>query len=313
MKPIRKEYNNLIYNDDFTCCLGMARETDKIILHENTKEIFGQEGNHFHKYVTEIIVNDKLERINPGALDRCNIKKIDLSHTKVRVISGHAFECCKSLKEVILPETLTYLGKYCFLYCKELEKINLEDTGLVQIDDNCFEDCLKLKNVKLPPTLSRIEKASFIKCDIETLDLSNTKVTRLNPDTFTKCTALKEIILPKNLETICSYAFADCIMLSSPVLPNSLIKINSDAFRNTRFNTLTLPRNLEYVGPIIESSNINKIYYSKLEKSVYQSILKEINESKNCQLIGQSLESLINDGKSFKEINKIIKDNQPTI
>ena len=289
MEPIRKEYNNLIYNDDFTCCLGIARATDKIILHENTKEVFGQEGNHFHEYVTEIIVNDKLERINSGAFDKCNIKKIDLSHTKVRIIGWHAFEYCSALKEVILPETLTYLGKYCFLYCKELEKINLEDAGLIQIDDNCFEDCLKLKNIKLPSTLMCIEKASFIKYDIEKLDLSNTKVTRLNPDTFTKCTALKEIILPKNLEIIYSHVFTGCDNLEAIRLPDD-VKINLGAF--------TLCKNLKEI-------NVTKTFV-KTHKEFIEKFKDKIKTAK-------TLDQLLNEGVSFKKINKIIKNNEPTI
>lgn len=92
----------------------------------------------------------------------------------IKAILGKAFSGCKILKHIDLPETLEYLGDWCFAEssiaeisfpnslktipscccyrCSELERINFGNQ-VEQIKYGAFENCPKLRNISLPDTL----------------------------------------------------------------------------------------------------------------------------------------------------------------
>ena len=48
-----------------------------------------------------------------GVFEKSSVKRVKLPSTLRRIEYG-AFENCKSLKSICLPDELEYIGKYCF-------------------------------------------------------------------------------------------------------------------------------------------------------------------------------------------------------
>lgn len=77
-----------------------------------------------------------------------------------------------TVKDVVLPSTLTKLGVAAFVGFTSLENINLEDTKLTSISMYAFAETLNLKKVKLPETLKKLEMLAFYGSGLTELELN---------------------------------------------------------------------------------------------------------------------------------------------
>ena len=71
-----------------------------------------------------------------------------------------AFTECSSLKEIVLPSTLTEIGYGAFTYCSALENVVLPDS-LVKLGSGAFRDCASLKSVTIPASVKSISADIF--------------------------------------------------------------------------------------------------------------------------------------------------------
>lgn len=67
------------------------------------------------------------------------------------------------LKEIVLPETLTYIGSDAFLGCESLKELNLPE-GLQEIGHGAFFCCMGLETLMIPDTLIYLNQQSFEYC-----------------------------------------------------------------------------------------------------------------------------------------------------
>lgn len=118
----------------------------------------------------------------------------------IKSIGRMAFQNCRSLNEITLPDSLEKIGSYAFEACRGLLKVDVGD-GLKEIGNNAFYDCEKLTTVSMGADnlLEKIGDYAFCGCDALTaLGQPNNK-------------------LPNTLWFIGKYAFASC---------NKITKIN---------------------------------------------------------------------------------------
>ena len=80
----------------------------------------------------------------------------------VTEISDRAFLRCESLREVMFEagSELKMIGKSAFEFCKNLAKINLPE-GVKSLGDYAFCLCESLKNIQLPNGLEKIGAGCF--------------------------------------------------------------------------------------------------------------------------------------------------------
>ena len=115
-----------------------------------------------------------LEKIDNQAFMHSPVTSVDLSNTKVTTIGRFAFGGCTSLKDVILPSTLTELGSSVFTDCKFVESIRLADSpegvvfalpeGLTSIGYQCFKNCFAdgvEAKVVIPASVTTINGDAF--------------------------------------------------------------------------------------------------------------------------------------------------------
>ena len=111
-------------------------------------------------------------------------------------ISG-AFYGFSELKDIQLPNTLTYIGKLSF-YETPLTKIELPE-GLEEIDDCAFSHCVNLEDVTFPKSLNRIGDSAFNNCSkLKSINLHEGM--SIGGAAFSSCKSLKEIIIPKKVK-----------------------------------------------------------------------------------------------------------------
>lgn len=115
--------------------------------------------------IENIIVPRDIEKIEHAFANCQNLKTVDMSGTSINIVPIGAFNGCKSLNTVILPETIEIIGLNAFSMCESLENINIPE-GLKEIGPIAFGNCKSLKELNLPKTLEKIGYSAFVECNL---------------------------------------------------------------------------------------------------------------------------------------------------
>ena len=86
--------------------------------------------------------------------------KIDFS---IKIITSKAFENYKSFTQIIIPSSVTQIGKYAFSNCASLEQLTIP-SSITQIEDFTFKGCTSLKQIKISSSITKIGVSSFNDC-----------------------------------------------------------------------------------------------------------------------------------------------------
>ncbi len=199
-------------------------------------------------------------------------------------IGDDAFDSCKTIRSITIPEGVTNIGYEAFADCKSLESITFPDS-VTSIGDGAFRYCESLKSIVIPDGVTNIGNGTFMYCrNIESIKLPNS-VTSIGGHAFHGCFRLKDIAIPDGVTSIgaeafngCNYiesitipdgvtviersTFAACIRLKSITIPDSVTKIVQDAFYGcTSLESVTLPDGLPnvYVRVFYNCSNLKSV------------------------------------------------------
>ena len=93
--------------------------------------------------------------------------------------------------------------------CKSLTEVVLPDT-LISINDFAFDFCTKLTDITLPDSLTTICVGAFYQCNSLTELTIPESVTTISDYTFDSCYALTEVTIPKTVTAIGESAFYGC-------------------------------------------------------------------------------------------------------
>ena len=198
-------------------------QTSSYILSEDRKTLVKWLGDETDIDLTKDPAFDNVTTIGEYAFAYRKMISLNLPVGTTR-IEESAFSGCRSLASIIIPEGVTYIGEFVFFEC-----------------DN-------LKTVKLPHSLKEMGKGIFSTCGIETIEIPR-QITKIPEHCFRNSGPyLKEITLHEGITEIGQYAFFDCVGLNSPVLPNSVKTIGEHAFCYCKFESISMPAELEFLG-----------------------------------------------------------------
>ncbi len=199
-----------------------------------------------------------------------SLEKVTLGEG-IEILFGSSFEECTSLREIILPDSLTKIYTFVFYNCTALETIDLPDgvttiggyafsgcssleelefpAELTTIQSHAFENCSALENVVLPDGVTEIAEYVFSGCSsLESITLPET-LTRLGTSAFEGCSSLAELTIPDACTAIGVKTFSGCSALKSIVLPDGVTSIGSSAFSNCiSLKNAVLGNSLETLG-----------------------------------------------------------------
>lgn len=165
--------------------------------------------------------------------DAVNPKHVYFSD-RLNSITYAAFEGCKNLVALNIPDSVTLLGEYAFEGCTGLKSVTV-GKGVQNIPQFCFKNCIALQDLNLLGTVS-ISSAAFVNCSkLVTLNLPDTLKT-INSNAFINCYSIVKITFGKNLRLIDEYAFAN-LPFCDEINFNSNVNIKSNAFYNTGLST----------------------------------------------------------------------------
>ena len=131
----------------------------------------------------------------------------------VTSIGVNAFNGCKELESVSLPDSLNNIWAAAFLDCIRLRRIDIPD-GIPFVAGYAFARCYSLEVVNLPESVTEIVDHAFEDCvRLQTLDLPRA-TTSIETSAFKGCSGLESILVPENVSMIAADAFDDCPRLT---------------------------------------------------------------------------------------------------
>ena len=196
-----------------------------------------------------------------------------------RIICNRAFSCCVSLSEIVIPSSVTSIGKGAFSSCNSLSEIVIP-SSVTSIDDCAFSSCSSLKYISIPKSVICLNGNPFAewygkleclspnfvyegdilfnkdKSRIISFRKQNTKsyvipssVTSIGDYAFSSCDSLSEIGIPSNVTSIGDSAFSSCDSLSEIVIPSSVTSIGDWAFSFcSSLSEIVIPSSVTSIG-----------------------------------------------------------------
>lgn len=111
-----------------------------------------------------------------------------------------------TVRNVVVPDTVTTIGERAFENCKNLESIVLSKR-LKEIYRGAFHNCTKLKSIVLPNTIKKIGISAFEGCSSLSSVTLGTGLREIGIWAFNNCPSLKSITIPANVTYIGAKAF----------------------------------------------------------------------------------------------------------
>ena len=165
-----------------------------------------------------------------------------------RIICDSAFSFCRSLSEIVIPSSVTSIGKGAFSYCVSLSEIVIP-SSVTSIGDSAFSSCDSLSKIVIPSSVTSIGKGAFFRCHSLSEIVIPSSVTRIGDGEFYGCVSLSEIVIPSSVTSIGGSAFSRCYSLSEIVIPSSVTSIGDSAFSYCRsLSEIVIPSSVTSIG-----------------------------------------------------------------
>ena len=245
---------------------------------------------------------DNVRTLYREALAETKCKAIDLSKSKITIVSEMCF-WESNVEEVYLPDvTNLFIGMSAFGGCQFLKKISTpNDDTFLSLEGYNFYDCVRLKEINIPKGVSNIPKGCFSHCSL-----------------------LEKVTFSDYVDTVCEKAFRSCASLSAINLPYGLDTIGPEAFYTSGLKEITLTKSIknilsdafsycDYLEKIIfEADNPNVVYLDddwctgcdNLKEVVFPDKMKGLTPAHFFSFITRDVKLTSNlTAEQFKEIN----------
>ncbi len=160
----------------------------------------------------------------------------------VKMIATSAFSRCDKLTRVVIPATVTSIGKDAFYSCENILSFSVakENPNYRAMLGNLYSksgDTLIQYAIGktdtyffVPYGVKTVGYRAFSNCESLTAVTLSATVTGIEKDAFYGCASLENINLGQALETIGAYAFDGCYALLNITIPSSVSTISEWAF-----------------------------------------------------------------------------------
>ncbi|MBR2341017.1 MAG: leucine-rich repeat protein [Clostridia bacterium] len=189
--------------------------------------------------IRKVDLGENLKEIGTEAFYQCEaLAQINFAEQSVLDTIGEAaFGGCRSVKNVVMPDTVRVLGAYAFVGCYSLESVYVS-SALEEMGDYAFSANGMLTTVTFGSGAKEIGDYAFF-TPVDEGNLSKG---------FYYNTSLKTVVIPESIERIGQFAFAGNTVITTMRL-NGVKEIGDYAFHYaTALHTVNVTSVLERIG-----------------------------------------------------------------
>ena len=155
----------------------------------------------------------------------------------VRIICDKAFFYCRSLTDIVIPDSVISIGDKAFFRCSSLTSLVIPD-GVTRIGTGTFFGCESLSSLVIP-----------------------NGVTCIGDGAFSGCRFLSGIVIPNSVTSIGDCAFGGCssFLIKYISIPKNVICLNGNPFANWHGKLECLSPNFIYEDDVLFNKDKSKI------------------------------------------------------
>ena len=172
-----------------------------------------------------IIENGLIRRGVAGTEENTTIKKV-IVEEGVGVLYDRTFRRFYTLEEVVLPSTLTTIGEAgsgVFQSCTNLKKIVLPESVTV-LGKGSFQECSSLESINIPAGVTRIESDALRATGLKSVEF-HAGVTYFGAQAFRDCKQLTEVVINAPEFTMEGNTFG---IMAAPFTPMTIRVANAE-------------------------------------------------------------------------------------
>lgn len=204
--------------------------------------------NYNDTYMIESISFGKnIKRIGYRAFESCrNLTTITLPES-LEEIGDQSFIGC-GLISIVIPDSVKKAGTNCFTGCDNLKSVKISK-NLLTIPAYMFSQCPRLENINMADSIKKIDDAAFKGCGVVNLQLPSS-LEYIGYGAFARCMNLSQIMLPASIKYIDGEAFNGCKRLATVTFEKGFsCDIGQDMFKNCdNLEAIEIPNGVKYIG-----------------------------------------------------------------
>ena len=168
-----------------------------------------------------------------------------------RIICDNAFSWCRSLSDIVIPDSVSSIGNGAFNSCSSLSNIVIPDS-VTSIGGAAFFSCSSLSNIVIPDSVTSIGDWAFRHCCSLSEVVIPDSVTSIGDCAFDWCRSLSKVVIPDSVTSIGNGAFSGCYSLSDIVIPSSVTSIGDNAFEWCySLSDIVIPSSVTSIGDTV--------------------------------------------------------------
>lgn len=178
--------------------------------------------------INNVVINEGVTTVVHGAFDyHIYVESVSFPDTMIR-IGDFAFNH-NVLSSVVIPDSVTYVGKGAFRQCPKL-KSAVVGKGVTSIEWGVFAENWELENVTIPDSVTSIGGDAFFSCgSLKEFEFPS-RLTYIGEYAFSGCNCFTDIVIPDGVTSIGDCAFRDCANATSAKIPKGVTDIGKQAF-----------------------------------------------------------------------------------